>query len=179
VKRAFMTLMAAFALPTHAQTQQAAHTGARVRFIVVDTINAATNDLKYSYPEGIVVGSDGGRLLLRSELSTAADTVRVPLSNIASAEQFAGRKHRTWQVALGGMVAGGALGFITGNSGREKRNCHNTGLGLVCTTTVIGDQRMKNLALGAGAGAVVGGVIGFSVRVDNWRRINPAELRSF
>ncbi len=124
-------------------------TGARVRMSV-----------KGARVEGYLAGRDGEsvRLALPGENPLAPTEIAVPLSTATHLELHVGQKRHTKMGAILGAVVMGLAGFWdpvdSGPSCQEAT-------GPACS-------RVEAVAIGALAGAMLGGVVGHAIKTDQW-----------
>ena len=164
------------------------HAGTRVRFVVVDTVNAATGEPHYSYPAGTITAIEDGALVLRADstrlnVAAAGTMVRVPVAQIGFGDEFIGRKRHPVAGLVIGLAVGGLSGYIIGNQAVEKRRpkqvCTTSGSTQYCyTTTALVKERNVLGVLLVPIGAVTGTGIGFLIRTDRWRKIDVTSLKT-
>jgi hypothetical protein len=155
-----------------------------VRLFVVDTINKASGELRYTYPVGRITGYEAGSLILQSETGVdrpadLAGTLRVPVAHIGSAEVFTGMKRHAVRGAVIGLVVGGTVGFLSGEAGYGGGyDCYQVADSQFCGTSARhSDTRLRNSSLVGGLGALAGAAAGYFIRTERWSEVSIGQLR--
>lgn len=158
--------------------------GTRVRLIVLDTVDDATGEPRYIYPAGTIAGFDPGSLILRpgssiGQTANAADTLRIPVTNITSGEALTGRKRHTVHGAIAGLMIGAMAGYaLAQQAGGGERNCVVVVGPVFCNTLPQReDTRLTRSAAFAGIGALAGATVGHFIQTERWAVIDVANLR--
>lgn len=188
MKRLLLTLLPAMlSMSQRAAAQDSATAvpaGARVRFFVIDTVDAGSGQLRYTYPAGTLVAFDSRALVLRSDSANArephaGDTLRVPVTNVYSGEEFAGMKRHPIEGGVIGLVVGGFVGLIAGDHAYGRTACAQVADIQFCSTgaPTKGDTRRKYIEEYGGASTIAGAAIGYFVRTERWSSIDIGRLR--
>jgi len=148
-------------------------------------VNAATGDLRYSYPSGTVVGTDSHKLLIKldsvpswgvgSGPASGHDTARVALDHVTFAESFSGMHHRYVVGGAVGLTVGGVIGYVIGSAGGDKRVCP-AGQNYNCQLVHDADKRPANAALFGVAGAASGAWVGYFIKSPRWIKLDVGSL---
>jgi len=186
MKRLLVSLLPAILSTPHVAPAQASRSpfesGTRVRLFVVDTINQASGEIRYTYPAGRIAGFASGSLILRSDSTInrpgdAADTLRIPVTHIGSVEAFTGLKRHAVLGAIVGLVVGGTAGYIVGQPSYGHRYVCDP-ITFRCQTVVAHpDKRLSTGGSYGGLGALAGAGVGYLIRTEQWSRVDVGQLR--
>lgn len=168
----------------HAASQETApllRPGALVRFVRMDTVDRATGEVRFTYPEGRLESADARSLLLRpasasSTQAVAQEPVRVPVMGVIRVESFSGLQRHAVAGALLGLTLGAATGYLTTHSddseGRGK--CANVSF-LFCSAPSPSGNPIPSASRAARIGAtgmVAGALVGYLIRTERWTQID-------
>ena len=159
--------------------------GSRLRLVQMDTVDQATGEIRFTYPQGRLEGADTVSLMLRpggvsTQHTIGQDAVRVPIARIIRAEAFTGFARHAGQGALAGLTVGAVMGYLlsdSGASGGAGGQCANVSFLFCPSSPKRSDNRAVRSATFGAAGAVAGAMLGYLIRTERWTPVNLATLR--